>query len=342
MKTTTFTAPLAGIHHITTFASDPQTNVDFYTNILNLRLVKVTINFDDPSTYHLYFGNNAACPGSILTFFPIIRAVPGRRGIGEVTATAFAIPAGSVHYWQTRLARLGVGTSSPQHRFGQSVLSFNDPDGTNLELIETDTPAATSASATSAAAAASVESAAIRSHQTDVPASSAITGFFGATVTVPSASRTPQLLTDLFGFRKLNTEGDRTRFAAASNAVEPGRFIDLVSPASTTAFNRPVVGAGSVHHIALRVFDDASQAAISAKLTSAGYHVTEQRDRCYFKSIYFRETGGVLFEIATDGPGFTTDESPDALGTALKLPPWLEKKRAQIVSALPRITNVSY
>jgi len=321
------TTLVAGIHHITTFASDPQANADFYTKVLGLRLVKVTVNFDDPSTYHLYFGNNAASPGSILTFFPITSAARGRRGSGEVTATTFAVPAGSLRYWQARLATLHVRTTTLAPRFGQEVLAFTDLDGTDLELIETDTPAPASSNNTD---------------QYVVPPSNVITGFFGATLTVPAISRTASLLTDLFGFHKANTQGDRTRYVASSSSNEPGRTIDIVHSAAAEVHNRPFVGSGSVHHIALRATDDASQAAVSRTLNAAGYHVTEQRDRCYFKSIYFRETGGVLFEIATDGPGFATDESPDALGTSLKLPRWLEKSRDQIVQALPRMTNVSY
>ncbi len=321
------TTPVAGIHHITAFASDPQANADFYTKVLGLRLVKVTVNFDDPSTYHLYFGNNAASPGSILTFFPITSAAQGRRGSGEVTATAFAVPAGSLRFWQTHLAAQNVRTTTLPPRFGQAVLAFTDLDGTDLELIETDTLTHTPLS---------------RIDHADVPPSAAITGFFGATLTVPAASRTADLLTELFGFRKVDTQGDRTRYVASSASNEPGRTIDIVRPAPASTHHRPVVGAGSVHHIALRAADEAAQAALSSILTAAGYHVTEQRDRCYFKSIYFRETGGVLFEIATDGPGFATDESPNTLGTSLKLPRWMEKSRKQIAQALPRITNISH
>lgn len=315
----------SGIHHITAFASTARENLEFYTKVLGLRLVKKTVNFDDPGTYHLYFGDYQGKPGSILTFFPIEHASAGRRGTGEVVATGFAIPQGSLGFWHKRLTDAGVRGVSTENRFGTQVLTFADHDGTSLELIEV----ARGESGTA-------PDGATVSPSTTIAAANAIGGFFGVTMRIGIGADTPALLTDTFGYIATGAEGNRTRYVAAASAAEAGRFIDVVRD---SVASRPQAGAGTIHHIALRVRDDASQQRFRTALTRRGYHVTEQRDRSYFRSVYFRERGGVLFELATDGPGFATDEPVEGLGRELMLPPWLERGRREIAAALPALVS---
>ena len=301
-----------GIHHITAFAGDPQRNVDFYHSVLGQRLVKTTVNFDDPSTYHLYYGDEIGTPGTIMTFFPWPNAARGTVGNGEVTAVSYTIPPTSLAYWEDRLAALGVATSR-ETRFGAEVVAFADPDGMRLELIASDEPAT------------------IRHWAAGpVPTDHAIRGFHGATLWVGSVAGTAVILQQQLGYELVGQEGNRSRYRGASNDI--GLYIDLVERPGR---QRGRMGSGSVHHIAFRTVDDAEQLEYLAKLRGAGIPATPVQDRQYFHSIYFREPNGVLFEIATDAPGFYYDEPIAELGTSLKLPPWLEPHRREIERAVP-------
>lgn len=306
---------IPGIHHITAIASDPQKNVDFYTDVLGLRLVKLTVNFDDPYTYHLYYGDDTGQPGTILTFFPWSGARRGRRGNGQVTVTSFSIPQGAIGYWQDRLQRYDVSGSDVQTRFDETVLTVEDRDGMWLELV-------------------AHEGVGERGgwERGSVPAEYAIRGFFGATVWVHDFEPTARLLGEEFGFKHIVDAGTRHRFVAPADGM--GRVLDVVHRPQGDVGRS---GAGIVHHIAWRTANDEEQLAWREALIDAGQQVTPVRDRQYFQSIYFREPGGVLFEIATDPPGFTLDEPAEELGTHLKLPPWLESKREQISRRLPRL-----
>ncbi|HEX5414042.1 MAG TPA: ring-cleaving dioxygenase [Chloroflexota bacterium] len=305
----------AGIHHITALAADPRTNLDFYSGTLGLRLVKKTVNFDAPDVYHLYYGDGAGTPGTILTFFPWPDLRDGRPGAGQATAVGFRIAPEALAYWQDRLGEAGVRVGEPEERFGETVLAFQDPDGLPLELVARVNPPAV----------APWESA-------PVPARYAIRGFAGLTLLERQREPTEALLLDQLGYRTLASAGERVRYLASGPG--PGETLDLLESSSQ---GPGVIAAGSVHHIAFRVADDAAQAAARTALVAAGYSVSPVRDRQYFHSIYFNEPGGVLFELATDPPGFATDETPESLGTSLKLPPWLESSRARIEQKLPRL-----
>jgi glyoxalase family protein len=305
--------PIVGLHHVTAIASNPQTNLDFYTQVLGLRFVKRTINFDDPGTYHFYFGDDTGTPGTILTFFPWPGTPKGRRGAGETIATAFSIPLGSISYWRERLSSKGVPTEENVY-FGGTHLSFSDPDGMILELVEH-----TEAQPVTAP------------RYADVPAEYAIQGFFGTTLLESSLTRTQSLLGTM-GYRKLDEAGDRSRYAPEGNAR--GRFLDIVVDKEAQPGR---MGAGTVHHIAFRASDDSSQLDWQQEL-GRYVSVTPVQDRTYFHSIYFREPGGVLFEIATDAPGFLIDETVESLGEALRIPEWFEPRRAQIEARIQPIT----
>jgi glyoxalase family protein len=304
-----------GIHHVTAIAGDARRNRDFYTGTLGLRLVKKTVNFDDPGTYHLYFGDETGRPGTILTFFPWAHVAPGRVGVGEAQETAFRVPQGSIGYWTHRFVEKGVPHQAPEKRFGETVLPFRDPDGMPLALV--------------GVAGAEGESAWAGG---DVPAEHAIRGFAGVTLMLEDAGRTGAILTDVLGLAEAGREGPLVRYRgdAALGATVDIRVAEGFLPGRQ--------GAGSVHHIAFRAKDDAEQAAMAQRL-AADHRIraTEQRDRNYFRSIYFREPGGVLFEIATDDPGFTADEPVADLGTALKLPRFLEPRRQEIEAVLPAL-----
>jgi glyoxalase family protein len=305
--------PIAGIHHVTAMASDPQANVDFYTGVLGLRLVKKTVNFDDPGTYHLYYGDEVGHPGTIVTFFPWPLARRGVQGAGQATVTSFAVPAGSLGFWTERLSRLGVTFDGVKTRFDEEVLTLLDPDGLRLELVAR---------------------ADDRSGWVDgpVPAEHAVRGFDGVTLTEWNLDVTQKVLAGTLGFRRVGEEGDRVRFEAAAGGT--GSRVDvLVSPSAA----RGRVSAGTVHHVAFRAADEADQLAWRQAVDESGLYVTPVLDRQYFRSIYFREPGGVLFEIATDPPGFTWDEPVESLGSGLKLPPWLEESRSRIEAALPPV-----
>ena len=306
----------SGIHHVTSIAGSAKRNLDFYIRVLGLRLVKKTVNFDDPSSYHLYYGDQAAHPGTILTFFPWEGAPPGRLGIGEAQETVFSVPEGSIGHWTQRLIEKGVVHDPPVKRFGETTLAFRDPDGTRLALA-----GVRGAERTPGWSAA------------EAPAEHAIRGFHSVSLLLAEAGPTAAVLTDVFGFVADGREGSTQRYRAAG--VEFGSLVDLRTAGEFLAARQ---GAGSVHHIAFRAADDAAQAAMASKLVR-NHHLrtTEQKDRTYFRSVYFREPGRVLFEIATDPPGFALDEPLDSLGTALKLPPFLEGRRAAIEAVLPKL-----
>jgi glyoxalase family protein len=339
---------ISGLHHVTAIASDPQQNYDFYARFLGLRLVKKTINFDDPGTYHFYFGDQVGAPGTIMTFFLWPGAYRGRIGTGQTSVTSFAVPRESLAYWTERARSFGVELQGTTSRFDSELLSLSDPDGLRIELVagdvESDTvsdgggvPAdhairgfhsVTLSEAQMPRSAASNES----RNSADVPRGARELARFGfcASSAEEGFERTAALLTGTLGFHRGPEDGNRFRFETGSGG--PGSIVDLLCLPSS---QRGRQGAGTVHHIAWRTPDDASQNEWRAKLASGGLNVTPVMDRNYFKSIYFREPGGVLFEIATDPPGFAIDEPAESLGSALKLPAWYEPARAQIEAALP-------
>jgi glyoxalase family protein len=311
---------MSGIHHVTAIAGDPLRNFDFYTRDLGLRFVKKTVNFDDPTTYHFYFGDETGRPGTILTFFPWDRAPAGRRGVGETHQTSFRVPLRSLGYWTQRFLDRGIKFEAPEKRFGESVLAFSDPDGMALALVGI----------------ADAENEPAWSDG-EVPAEHAIRGFHGVTLLLDDAARTAKVLTDVFGFGETAREGSIIRFTAPGDLQ--GSIVDIYE---AKGFPRGMQGRGSVHHIAFRAKDDAEEASMAEKLIgNHGLHPTEQKDRNYFRSIYFREPGGVLFEIATDIPGFAVDEPVETLGQHLKLPRFLEPHRREIEGVLPELRKVT-
>ena len=301
----------AGLHHVTSIASDPQANVDFYTDVLGLRLVKKTVNFDDTFTYHLYYGDEGGSPGTALTFFPFENGSPGRVGRGQTSATAFVVPAESVDYWLDRFDSKGVEHGAPRERFGETVVSFRDHDGQPLELVAGESDVEPWADG-------------------PVPADHGVRGFHGVTLDSLDPERTGAIL-ELLGYERVDEAGERTRYRAASDRAA---VVDVLDRPDAP---RGREGVGTVHHVAFRALDEETELAWREALVEAGQNVTPQKDRQYFQSIYTREPGGILFEIATDGPGFTRDESVAELGTSLKLPPWLEEDREMIEGQLPPV-----
>jgi glyoxalase family protein len=307
---------LRGIHHITAIATDPQRNVDFYTHVLGLRLVKRTVNFDDPGSYHFYFGDRIGSPGTIITFFPWPGAQRGTRGTSQVVATSFAVPPEAIDFWKKRLSDEHVFVEETARRFDRRVLRFTDPDGLMLELIEAEHPAAIELNKTSG-----------------IPDEFALRGFNAPTLEVQLAKLTVQLLTETLGFELIGEEQSRRRFSLNHDLANAQ--IDLVEQPESGFGN---VAAGTVHHIAFRAANDEEQLQWRALIEEVGLRVTPVIDRQYFHSIYFREPGGILFEIATDNPGFATDEPVEHLGEALKLPPQYEEHRGPIEQVLPPIS----
>ena len=309
------TPSISGIHHVTAIAGEPQPNVDFYAGVLGLRVVKLTVNFDDPVTYHLYYGDERGRPGSVMTFFPWPGAPKGVRGAGQATATSFSVPLGSLAFWVERLTAAGLEVLGPIPRFEERVLSFHDPDGLALEIVGD-------------------ERGDVRTpwERGSVPPEHAIRGFHGVMLTEKSHAQTAPLLTETLGFRLLAQDENRHRYAAGDGA--PGGIVDLLD---SPGLERGLVAVGTVHHVAWRTPTDEEQAGWGSTLAKRGLQVTPVADRHYFHSIYFREPGGVLFEIATDQPGFTVDEPVEALGRSLRLPPWLEPRRAQLTQTLPAL-----
>jgi glyoxalase family protein len=294
-----------GLHHVTCIAVDPQANLDFYTKVLGLRLVKNTVNFDAPDVYHFYYGDQSASPGTIMTFFPFVYAARGRTGNGVTESTAFAVYEDCLDDWMVRLAQHGVDCSAPYLRMAEHVISFVDPDGLKLELV-------------------------------GVPGESKssldILGFSSVSLRVEAPERTVRVLNDILGYRKTMEEAGVQRFTTGSN--ELGRHVDVMC---TPGSMHVQPGGGTVHHIAFRAPSRETLEDWRKEIASVGFNVTPVLDRAYFESIYFREPGGILFEIATDPPGFTVDERLEELGTSLKLPARYEASRADIERRLPPI-----
>ncbi len=304
------------LHHVTAISGAARRNLQFYEGVLGLRLVKRTVNFDDPATLHLYYGDAQGAPGSILTFFPWEQAGAGRLGIGETQETVLRVPESSIGWWTHRFVERGVAHDLPARRFGETVLQFRDPDGMRLALAGT--PGAEAEPAWTGG---------------DVPAEHAIRGLQGVSLLLDRAAPTAAILRDVFGFAEVGREGTTTRYRAEGAAL--GGVIDL---REAGGFLGPRQGRGSVHHIAFRAADDAVQDALVRRLAEDhGLRTTGRKDRDYFRSVYFREPGGVLFEIATDDPGFAVDEPADRLGESLKLPRQYEPHRAEIERVLPEL-----
>jgi glyoxalase family protein len=306
-------ATINGLHHVTAISGGAQRNLDFYVKVLGLRFVKKTVNFDDPGVYHLYYGDEIGSPGTALTFFPWEHLAKGRAGVGEASLTQFSVPPGSLPFWQRRLEAAGMEVSGAETWFGEERLLLEDPDGMRLALVVPDEPDERAPWLTGEL----VEDVAIR-------------GFHGVTLTLASRGPTAELLTRVMGYEALAQEGDRFRYASPS--ADHARFVDILEqPQGAHALQ----GGGSVHHIAFSAEDRAAQSALRERLLAAGHAVTPQIDRNYFFSIYFRSPGGVLFEIATEEPGFTVDEPVAELGRNLKLPAQHEHLRAEIERTLP-------
>jgi glyoxalase family protein len=308
---------ISGVHHITAIASDAQKNLDFYTGVLGLRLVKLTVNFDDPGTYHLYYGDYSGQPGTILTFFPW-RGIPkGQTGPGEVVATTLAVPSQSLPFWEKHLSEKAIPFSRSVNAFGEDVIAFSDGDGMKLQLVEQ--PEDNSRAGWPGG---------------PIPAEASVRGIAGATIETVSVPDTEKLVVETMGFQKIGEDGNKHRFEAGTGSTRS--IVDLVEPEDE---RRGRMGAGTVHHIAWRTPNDVEQIEWRRELAKLGYGVSPVMDRQYFHSIYYREPGGVLFEIATDPPGFTTDEPVESLGSRLMLPPWLEKDRGVIEASLPKLNR---
>jgi len=311
---------ILGLHHVTAIASDPQRNIDFYVGVLGLRFVKRTVNFDDPHTYHFYFGDEVGTPGSIMTFFPWPGARAGRIGSGQVAVTGFAVVPAAIGFWVERLLRHSVKYEGPVKRgsgaSAEQVLAFRDPDGAMLEIVGH----------------ASAESRPVWHKAPGVPREHAIHGFHGVTLWVEQGEGSARVLTDTLGFRPTTEDGTTKRFVAGEGGA--GRIVDV---REIGGFGRGTGGAGTVHHVAFAVQDDAAELAVRARVERDGLHPTPVIDRNYFHSVYFREPGGVLYELATNHPGFAIDEPVERLGESLRLPAQYEPRRAEIEAALPRI-----
>lgn len=306
---------ILGLHHITAIADNAKRNLDFYTQVLGVRLVKKTVNFDDPGTYHFYFGNEEGTPGTILTFFPWEGVGKGTNGSGLATHIGYSVPKGSLEFWKNRFQRFNVNVEEGEI-FGEKLISFQDPDGLQLQFIESATADNRKVWTTD-----------------DIKDENALKGFHNITLTLKKADPTIKVLTDIFGYDLQKQEGERYRFA--TDAIETANLVDIIEndkiPAGRNA-------AGTNHHVAFRVKDDQVLMEFREKVMSAGLNITPKIDRDYFYSLYFREPGGVLFEIATDNPGFTADEPLNELGTHLKLPKQHEALRSQIEEVLPKLS----
>ena len=309
--------PILGLHHVTATVDEAQPDLDFCLKALGLRLVKKTVNFDNHFVYHFYYGDERGTPGTIWTTFPYAgRGVAaGKKGAGQVTVTSFSVPVGSLDAWRTRLAAQGIAVADIEPRFGEPAIAFADSSGLTFELIAT-----------------------ARDDRTpwvaqDADADAAVRGLHSVTILVRDPAKTLDLMTTLLGYRVVSETGDRIRVAAGGDA--PGHLIDVAHDASAGA---AVNGVGTVHHVAMAIASEQEQLELREALIQYGCRVTEVRDRCYFKSIYFREPGNVLFEVATVSPGFSVDEDVATLGRDLKLPPWEEADRAVIEQTLVAVT----
>lgn len=302
---------ISGIHHVTALAGEPQQNIDFYTGILGLRMVKKTVNFDAPEVYHFYYGDETGTPGSILTFFPYDGIIPGKHGTGMLNITSFSVSLDSLAYWENRLKKYNITHKPAQERFeGEVVIYFQDPDGLGLELVfnAKDTRKGFTYGS--------------------IPIEHSIKGFFGVEIWQPGYERTGALLTEVMDHQLVAEKGNRFRFAATD---APGNYIDILAMPNAS---KGIGGGGTVHHIAFNTPDKDSQKEVREKIYKYGLQPTMTLDRQYFKSIYFREPGGVLFEVATTQPGFSIDEDPEKLGESLKLPPQYESQRNLIENAV--------
>lgn len=303
-----------GLHHVTTLAGDTQRNVDYYTGLMGLRLVKKTVNFDAPDVYHLYYGNETGSPGTILTFFPYGTLPRGRKGVGQLTYTAFSVPTAALSFWMDRLREQTISYAGPSKRFSETYLRFEDHDGAGVELVFND------------------EDQRPAWDNGRIPVEYALRGFHTVTLEESNPDQTIELLTQTMQHALVGEEGGRFRLRAGLGG--PGNYVDVLHAPNGV---RALQGAGSVHHVAFSTDSDETQLIIQAQLTEAGFHPTPVLDRQYFHSIYFREPGGVLFEVATNPPGFAVDEAVTDLGTALKLPPQYESRRAKVQAELPEI-----
>ena len=330
-NSTKFNKGIFGIHHVTAITSDPQKNIDFYTNILGLRFVKLTVNQDDPTSYHLYYGDELGRPGTILTFFHWPNLPRGHRGTSEVAATSFLIPNDSIGYWIDRFTNQKIKFDGPIKRFGtEKVITFQDPDGLSLELVAHESANDREANVWKGG---------------PIPAKHSIRGFYSITLSEVGYERTSSVLTDELGFIPARHEGGRFRYEIPAASTSPARVqveetgerANIVDVLCLPDRRQAVMGTGSVHHVAFRTPTDEQQKILRRNIVKAGLDATPVIDRFYFHSVYFREPGGVLLEIATNPPGFTIDESEEDLGTHLVLPPWLESVRKDLVKILPPV-----
>ncbi|PAV28062.1 ring-cleaving dioxygenase [Virgibacillus profundi] len=300
-----------GIHHITAIVNDPQVNYDFYSNVLGLRLVKKTVNFDRPEVYHLYFGNKSGDPGTIITFFPWPKLPKGRVGSGQVGTTSYVIPIGSMDFWKNRLQQEGISFTLDS-RFNETSIQFQDPDGLQIELVERETDTDNSWGTN------------------EIDKEHAIQGFGGATLYSAQPNETADVLENILGMEFVRQAGDYLRYQTQESL---GNRIDIKLSPSV----RGLAGAGTIHHIAWRAKNEEEHQRWQELLETKKLQPTEMKDRNYFKALYFQEAGGILFEIATDAPGFAVDETPDKLGEKLMLPSWFESKRKEFEAKLPPI-----
>ncbi|MBS7563243.1 ring-cleaving dioxygenase [Mucilaginibacter sp. Bleaf8] len=304
-----------GIHHITAIAGNAQRNYNFYTKILGLRLVKKTVNFDDPETYHLYYGDKEGTPGTILTFFPWQNIMTGRRGSRQATEIGYSVPENSFDFWLNRFEKHNVVYNKVAEKFGRPYLTFLDPDGLKLELIASET--------------ADVR---LPWETEEITAENATRGFYNVTITTNKLQPTADILTSVFGYRLLEQHVNRYRFV--TDTVENANIIDLVEVPGEKPGH---VAGGSVHHVAFRVKNEEALMQYREKIAALGLNITDKIDRNYFYSLYFREPGGVLFELATDNPGFAVDEPVERLGSGLMLPPQYEEYRSSLETTLPKL-----
>lgn len=309
---------LRGLHHVTAISGSAQENVDFYAGVLGMRLVKRSVNQDDPGTYHLFYADAEGHPGSDLTFFPWAQMAPSRDGFGLSTEVSLAVPPGSLVFWSGRLQRYGVAVGAAEVRFGEHVLPLMDPHGLRLALVESASSLRREFTAWSGS---------------PVSAEHQIRGLESARMSEANLPGTTSFLEAAMGFRHLGTENGWHRYGLAEG--KSGEYVDV---REVPGAGRGAWGTGSIHHLAWRVDDEAHQAEVRASVEAGGAHATPEIDRFWFKSVYFKEPGGVLFELATDGPGFAVDEDPERLGETLVLPPWLEANRAAIEAAVPKLT----
>lgn len=306
---------ILGLHHITAIAGDAQRNYDFYTKTLGFRLVKKTVNFDDPQTYHFYYGNEEGAPGTILTFFPWANVRQGKNGAGMTTEIGYSVPIGSLDFWKSRFEKLNIPHDIISERFGEKHLAFQDPDGLWLNLIETKQKDGRKGWETA-----------------EIKADVAIKGFHTVTLTLNDIKATSAILTEVFGYKQVEQDDNLYRYQ--TDAVKNAALVDLLEvPQAQRGLN----AAGTNHHVAFRVNDEDTLMAFREKIMARGLQITEKINRDYFFSLYFREPGGVLFEIATDNPGFATDETVENLGSSLQLPDQYKAMREQIEKALPKL-----